>query len=469
MEYSQALYYNYETGDIVDRDYTPVKLPRHETLHGGQSGFDRPAYNGMNEEPTQESNQKIYKEYRNEKYKGIQFKDTLTVAAFQSFKAEWSAYVLSTRISKQQQTKELLSRGISGKAKVLVTKKFQDQVADTEAAEILKFLEDKVGAHLGVLGKMELVKKIKQDLKEESLINLFLELDTAFETTPNKSDERKIEAAFEAFRSPTLKMSLAKKEEKWRGNWIVFQEKANKIWGDMGGKDAGGEEITNIKQQLNFIQNQAEQRDRAILDRLDHQQQRTEEQINAITQKAKPARQQQPNHQPQRFFDTKVCFTCGKEGHISRFCHQKTKPNFANRPIKKACEYHGSNAGHTSAECIVLQRIRQRQERESRGDRQDQVVATNNNVYSKYNVVINSPATESKFKITPNSNLLQSNSSKSSQKVNIVESDMVESIVIDEPKSNTQDIVEVKESPRLVVKRSKNIKTISSSLYLAAA
>ena len=33
MEYSQALYYNYDTGDIVDRDYTPVKLPKRNLLH----------------------------------------------------------------------------------------------------------------------------------------------------------------------------------------------------------------------------------------------------------------------------------------------------------------------------------------------------------------------------------------------------------------------------------------------------
>ncbi len=396
--YSEPCYFDAEQEIWVNEQYEPVKLPStFSRLHGGQYGFDRPANNGMDEETTQNVNQQFYKNvYKAEKYKGVQFKDTITVSAFQAFKSEWNAHILSTRLSKKQQTKQLLSKGLAGKAKIIVSHRFEEQLAETEAVVILKFLEDKISASLGVLGKMELVKKVKQDVKEESLINLFLTLDTLFESTP-KSDDQKIEIALDSLQSSNLKISMGKKEEKWKGDWNKFQEIANKVWGNMGGKDTESEEVNKLKHQLNFIQNQVELRDRAIMDRFAQQQQQTEEKINTISQ-TKPPRQR-PNYQhkyQKQPFDKNECFTCGKVGHKAAFCPQKTKGPFAGRAVKKTCEYHGDNASHTTAECIVIKR--QQEQETARGGRQEQKVrfsdtnmvippnvATNNNVSSKYN------------------------------------------------------------------------------------
>ena len=224
--YSKPCYYDTEQRIWVNEQYEQIKLPSTlSRLHGGQSGFDRPANDGVDEQTTQDVYQFLYKNmHKSEKYKGVQFKDTLTVSAFQAFKSEWNAHILSTRLSKNQQTKQLLSKGLAGKAKIMVSHRFKEQLAETEAVVILKFLEDKISASLGVLGRMELVKKVKQDVKEESLITFFLTLDTKFESTPGKSDEAKIEAALDAIRSQTLKLKLGKKEREWNGNWIKFQE-----------------------------------------------------------------------------------------------------------------------------------------------------------------------------------------------------------------------------------------------------
>ena len=88
--YSEPCYYDTEQDIWVNERYEPVELPvTRNLLHGGESGFDRPATNNeMDEETTQESGQKVYQNvYKVDKYKGVQFKDTLTVPAFQAFKS----------------------------------------------------------------------------------------------------------------------------------------------------------------------------------------------------------------------------------------------------------------------------------------------------------------------------------------------------------------------------------------------
>ncbi|HYN44668.1 MAG TPA: reverse transcriptase domain-containing protein [Candidatus Limnocylindrales bacterium] len=220
-----------------------------------------------------------------------------------------------------------------------------------------------------------------------------------------------------------------------------------------------------------------------MLDRLNQQQQRNEEQINAIKQtRFQPNRQS--NFQPNRttnyqpFNSNNTCSKCGKLGHKAAFCRtfQLGQPR-----LKKVCEYHGSNAGHTSAECIVLQRVHQRQEREARGYRQDQNVrfsdtnviipsnvATNNNDLSKYNRVIRyTPSeTENQTSHQPETDSLLRNQ----QKDIIKDSDcsiFKEGKVLSEP-STELNIDDASKDKKPITKRTKNIKTNSSSPYLEA-
>ncbi|HYN44554.1 MAG TPA: retropepsin-like aspartic protease, partial [Candidatus Limnocylindrales bacterium] len=141
----------------ADSQYQPVQLPGIiSPLHGGETGFDSRTDEDLNDVPNRLFHDKV------EKYKGIQFRDNLSIAVFQSFKSEWKAYVLSTRLPKAQQTRQLLSRGLAGKAIVVVSQRFGEEIGDIEADTILNFLEEKVCAHLGVLGKMDLMKKVKR-------------------------------------------------------------------------------------------------------------------------------------------------------------------------------------------------------------------------------------------------------------------------------------------------------------------
>jgi hypothetical protein len=85
-------------------------------------------------------------------------------------------------------------------------------------------------------GKAEIVKKIQQNIKEESLINLFLALELAFASRPNATEEDKILAAFDAFRSKTLADNVGKREREIAGSWTNFQRIASEEWGFMRGK-----------------------------------------------------------------------------------------------------------------------------------------------------------------------------------------------------------------------------------------
>ncbi|HYN44557.1 MAG TPA: hypothetical protein VER35_01020, partial [Candidatus Limnocylindrales bacterium] len=166
--YSRPCYYDKEQKIWVDDSYNPIELPDTlDLLHGGETGFDCRTDEDLNDVPNRLFHDKI------EKYKGIQFRDNLSIAVFQSFKSEWKAYVLSTRLPKAQQTRQLLSRGLAGKAIVVVSQRFGKEIANIEADTILNFLEEKVSAHLGVLGKMDLMKKVKQDVNDESLISFY--------------------------------------------------------------------------------------------------------------------------------------------------------------------------------------------------------------------------------------------------------------------------------------------------------
>jgi hypothetical protein len=88
-------------------------------------------------------------------------------------------------------------------------------------------------------------------------------------------------------------------------------------------------------------------------------------------------------------------------------------------------------------------------------------VATNNNASFKYNFVINSPSTKAGNKIedAEKYNLLQASTKSSSEPV-------VGSVGIDEPKSNSEEVVG---KPQFVTRKPKNIKTNSSSVYLKEA
>ena len=264
--YSKPFYYDYGTKGYVDQEFTPTKLPNTNLLHGGRIGFKIPP------QESNEMEEDFQVSAKAEKYKGTKFQEDLTFATFQSFKSEWNAHVLSNNLSPQQQRLQLLSKALAGKAKIIISNHFGIQLSETSAEEILNCLEEKIGGHLGVLGKMAMIEKVRQNVKEESLIIFFLNLDTTFLSMPNKSAESKIEAALNAIQSPTLKSALGKKEAKWKGDWIKFQYIANKIWGNMGGKDAESEDLAKMKHQINFIQNQSEQRDRVLMERIECQQ-----------------------------------------------------------------------------------------------------------------------------------------------------------------------------------------------------
>ncbi|HYN44438.1 MAG TPA: reverse transcriptase domain-containing protein, partial [Candidatus Limnocylindrales bacterium] len=457
QRYSEACYYDKEQEMWVDSQYQPVQLPGiFSPLHGGESDFD-PLENAQ-----QDARQRRFSySYKDFKYKGNQLKDNLTIAALQVFKSEWSAHVLSSRLTEAQQTNELLSRGLAGKAKVLVSQKFGAAMATTEAKVIMDFLESKISAHLGLLGKMEMVKKVQQDIREESLVNFFLSLDAVFQSTPNKSDDQKIEAAFGAIRAQSFKMSLAKKEKKWKGNWQTFQEVANEIWGSMGGKDTESEEIIKLRQQLNFIQSQAENRERELINRIDQQQRRCDDQINVVKQNfARPS----PIDQP-RFFNKMICFKCGVQGHKAGTCPNANMPD-QNRS-KKSCSLHGDNFSHTTAQC---RQLRFQQQAGARGGRPPQrvqflndsidikpVVVSNNNDSTKYNVVMDSSDARIECNIEKKSNLLSSKSSEEPANLEPAKP------------ANEKDEKEVEEGSRFTLRRAKNVKTNSSSLFLSAA
>ncbi|HYN44446.1 MAG TPA: reverse transcriptase family protein, partial [Candidatus Limnocylindrales bacterium] len=455
--YSRPCYYDKEQKIWVDDSYNPIELPDTlDLLHGGECGFDSPG-------ETREQ-QEIPRNSKFIKYKGLQLKDDLSVAAFQRFKAEWTTYLTVHVLTKMQKKEQLVDRALAGNAKLIASQAFKERFGAASEEEILQFLESKISAHMGVRGKAEMIKKVQQNTREESLINLFLALDLAFGSRPNATEEDKILAAFDAFRSKTLANNLAKREKEFKGNWTSFQQIASEEWGFMGGADNEPDQISKLQSQINAIQEQSIQMSK------DHQNtmQEQREQINAIKhQTSNQKRHQQPYHQPNQQnqqSNRNLCFTCGRPGHFAQNCR------YGNRPVWKVCQFHGTNPTHTSAQCKVLQNQNQDQNRDPRDRRQDQrvrfndtnitippTVATNNHSYSKYNIVIDSPTVEigSKVKISPESNLLQT-TKKCPHESNMVE-------------LSSKEIIGEKESPKIVVRKAKNIKTNSSSPYLRAA
>ncbi|HYN44558.1 MAG TPA: hypothetical protein VER35_01025 [Candidatus Limnocylindrales bacterium] len=240
----------------------------------------------------------------------------------------------------------------------------------------------------------------------------------------------------------------------------------------MGGKDTDSAEITKLKHQLNSIQTGAEQRERALYERLEQQQKRNDDQINSISQNFAQNRQSSNRHpsdrQPQfhRNFNSKIkCFVCGKEGHKADSCQSRGQ---VNRAVKKVCSHHGENFSHTSAECLVL--LNKQQRNDTRAGRLPQNVhflddshgvATNNNDLAKYKFVFDSPdaRTASNLEIEEKSNLF---SSKCSQ---WREFNSVWKI----GNEDTEQGIENEKVPKFTPRKSKNVKVSSSSPYLAEA
>lgn len=269
-KYSAPFYYNYHTKGYVDHNFTPTKLPStHRPLHGGQLGFDQPG---------EETNKAVESKFI--KYKGIQLKDDLSITTFQRFKAEWEAYLSVNALTKKQMKEQLVDRALGGNAKLIASQAFQDKFGEASAQEIIQLLESKINAHLGLRGKVEMIKKIQQNTKEESLINLFLSLDLAFTSRPNATPEDKILSAFDAIKSRTLANNIAKREKEFAGDWIKFQQIASEEWGFMGGKDNEPDQIAVLQSQLITIQDQSDQLIK------EHQRiiQKQNEQINTISQ-----------------------------------------------------------------------------------------------------------------------------------------------------------------------------------------
>ena len=318
------------------------------------------------------------------------------------------------------------------------------------------------------------------------LFLFFLSLDTIYLSMPDKTDPSKIEDALNAIQSPTLRAKLNRKEDQWKGSWINFQEVADRIWGRIA-KDPESEALSKLAQQINFIQNQAEYRDQAIMDRVDHIQQ---EQINAIGQ-GNP-------RQPKEASRIK-CYKCGQKGHKSPQCPDKKKK--LEQRIKKSCEHHGENSNHTTAECRLLRQNGYRNHGARDNDRQvvrfndtkyitPPNVASNNNADSKYiRVIDDSPAeigtnfsqssSKSNFsQSSSNSNLSQS-SSHLSQKSDILSPpaklNLLSSTKISNSKLSNEDIIVDKIESRVKPDNSeryfdrKEIKCISSSPYLREA
>jgi hypothetical protein len=193
------------------------------------------------------------------KYKGLQLKDDLSVAAFQRFKAEWTTYLTVHVLSKMQKKEQLVDRALAGNAKLIASQAFKERFGAASEEEILQFLESKISAHMGVRGKAEMIKKVQQNTREESLINLFLALDLAFASRPNATEDDKILAAFEAFRSKTLANNVAKREKEFKGDWTNFQQIASEEWGFMGGIDTEIDQIAKLQSQVNALHDRASQ------------------------------------------------------------------------------------------------------------------------------------------------------------------------------------------------------------------
>ena len=333
MEYSPALYYDYANNQLVQADYTPYKLPRiPNTLHGGELGLDSPADDSEKEKHEESSKSKFIK------YKGLQLKDDLSVTTFQRFKAEWEAYLTISALTKKQKKEQLVDRAIAGNAKLIASQAFKDQFGAANDEQILQFLENKISAHLGLRGKAGIIKRIQQNTKEESLINLFLELDLAFASRPNATEEDKILAAFEAIKSTTLANNIAKREREFEGDWIKFQQIASEEWGFMGGKDTEPDQTAKLQSQLNTIREQSIQMVKEHQRIIQHQ----NDQINVISQNSSRVSK---------------CYKCGRIGHRQANCQTRNLP--APNQAKKICQFHGENYSHTSAECTVLNKQNQ--------------------------------------------------------------------------------------------------------------
>jgi hypothetical protein len=440
-KYSTPFYYNYHTKDYVDQNFTPTKLPvTKRPLHGGEYGFDTPVDDQDKHEESRES--------KFIKYKGLQLKDDLSIATFQRFKAEWEAYLNVNTLTNKQIKEQLVDRALAGNAKLIASQAFQDRFGEASAQEILQLLDNKINAHLGLRGKVEMIKKIQQNTKEESLINLFLSLDLAFASRPNTTQEDKILSAFEAIKSRTLANNIAKREREFAGDWIKLQQIASEEWGFMGGKDNEPDQIAVLQSQLNAIQEQSSQLIK------EHQRiiQKQNEQIHAISQKSTKVRE---------------CFKCGKLGHIRAECRTK------DRSIKKICKLHGENYSHSSAECKLLDKPNQatltrdsRQPfRRVRFEQQAILpnVSTNNKDLSKYNRVIRFVPSESdaKDQIQDTNNLFQS-------QPNSVWSTIKNGKVLSEPSTilNVDKAMRKVEERKYINRRTKNTKTNSSSLYI---
>jgi hypothetical protein len=364
------------------------------------------------------------------------------------------AYLQVNKLTKEQKKEQLLDRALAGNAKLITSQHFQGNFGQASPEEILDFLESKINAHLGIRGKAEMIKRVQQNTKEESLINLFLALELAFASRPNATEEDKILAAFDAFRSKTLADNVGKREREIAGNWTNFQRIASEEWGFMGGKDNSADTVAYLQNQILAIQ---EQSNHAML----NQQKEFEEQILAIHQESKA-----------KNLGRMKCFRCGKAGHKKADCRVKIIPQ---KQIKRTCEYHGPNNTHTSAECIVLKSQREQMPRADRPTERrvhfnaqsiQAVVDNNKNPLSSYPHVINSSADftadqkQQQTQVNNNNNLIKEpnpileirNSESSKEKALL--------------KSGEKKSIWIKES---ITEKFKNTKTNSSSLYLDQA
>ena len=251
--YSGPIYYDYNSQQLVRADYTPYKLPRTTTsLHDGQSELQRP------QEPRPEPKSVTTKF---SKYLGTQLKDDLTPPTFQRFRAEWNAYLQVSNITAAQEKEQFVDYAIAGNAKLLVVIQYEQNLRTTPVEDIIKFLESKLTGHLGIRQKAAIVENVQQNLRESSLITLFINLQLAFKNRPTISAEEKILAAFKAFKSDALIENVAKRENEFKDDWNKFQTIANEEWGHIGTVNAVPDQVAKLQNQVNFLQAQMQQRD----------------------------------------------------------------------------------------------------------------------------------------------------------------------------------------------------------------